>query len=56
MSVSQKQQIAINTVGFEYFSQCIKNGSTPEQAKSEMMTKSVQSVISKRVILLMQTL
>lgn len=44
-----KNLVAIETVSFEYFKQCIKNGATPEQAKAEMLTDKAQKIIAKRV-------
>jgi len=41
--------VAIETVSFEYFKQCIKNGATPSEAKDEMMTKEAQLIIASRV-------
>ena len=41
--------IAAQTAGFEFFSNCIKNGATPAQAQKEMMSKEGQKTISKRI-------
>lgn len=49
MTNSDKLTLAIETVSFDYFSNCINNGATPEQAKSEMMTEKAQKEIAKRV-------
>jgi len=49
MTYSQKQEIAINQIGFEYFLNCIKNGASPDQAKKEMLKDEAQAEISKRV-------
>jgi len=43
------QAIAINQIGFEYFTNCIKNGATPEQAKAEMLTEKAQKIIADRI-------
>ena len=42
-------KLAIDQIGFEYFSQCIKNGATPEEAKKEMMTESAQRIMSEAI-------
>jgi len=52
MRNSDKLTIAIETIGFDYFSNCIKNGATPEQAKAEMLTEKAQKEILKRIQLL----
>ena len=49
MTLKEKQTIAIEQVGFEYFKNCIKNGATPEQAKTEMLTDKATKIISERV-------
>ena len=49
MTTTDLETIAINQIGFEYFKSCIANGSTPEQAKSEMLTESAQKEIARRI-------
>lgn len=49
MKAEHKLQIAIHSVGFDYFTQCINNGATPEQAKAEMMTEKAQKEIAMMV-------
>ena len=39
--------IAIETVSFEYFLQCVNNGATVEQAKSEMLSPNGQKKIAE---------
>jgi len=53
MTKENKLTVAIETIGFDYFSNCIKNGSTPEQAKAEMLTEKAQKEIAKRVKLIL---
>ena len=36
-------------VGFEYFSICIKNSATVEQAKAEMLTEAALTEMAERV-------
>tara|TARA_R100000544_G_C2167207_1_gene30488 strand:+ start:280 stop:444 length:165 start_codon:yes stop_codon:yes gene_type:complete len=52
MTTSNKLTVAIETIGFDYFVNCIKNGATPEQAKAEMLTEKAQKEIAKRIQLL----
>ena len=49
MKKQDKLTLALETVSFEYFKNCIKNGATPEQAKKEMLTEEAQKTIAKRV-------
>jgi len=56
MTTENKNTIAIETIGFEYFLNCIKNGSTPKQAKAEMMTKKAQKEIAKRIKLITENI
>jgi hypothetical protein len=49
MQNSNLQAAAINQIGFDYFTSCINNGSTPEQAKKEMLTAEAQKIIAKRI-------
>ena len=53
MRNSDKLTIAIETIGFDYFSNCIKNGATVEEAKKEMLTEKAQKEISKRIKLIL---
>lgn len=52
MTNEQTQQAAINQVGFEYFTNCINNGATSNEAKDEMMTKEAQIIIAERINLI----
>ena len=52
MRNSDKLTIAIETIGFDYFLNCIKNGATPKQAKAEMLTEKAKKEIAKRIQLL----
>ncbi len=54
MTYEEKKQVAINQIGFEFFTSCIKNGATPDEAKAEMMTVDAQKIISKRVLEVLQ--
>jgi hypothetical protein len=49
MTNQEKFLAATQTVGFEYFMNCVKNGATPEQAKKEMMSEKGQKTIAKRI-------
>ncbi len=53
MTKENKLTVAIETVGFDYFSNCIKNGSTPKQAKAEMLTERAQKEIAERIKLIL---
>jgi hypothetical protein len=44
-----KIRVAIEVVGFDYFTSCINNGATAEQARAEMMMPHVQSEIARRI-------
>ncbi len=52
METADKKTAAIEMIGFDYFMNCIKNGATPEQAKSEMLTEKAQKEIAKRIKLI----
>jgi len=41
--------LAINQIGLEYFTQCIKAGATEEEAKAEMLTGEAQKIIAIRI-------
>jgi len=45
--------LAINQVGLEYFTQCIKAGATEEEAKAEMLTEPAQMEMSRRIDLIL---
>ena len=49
MTTLEKKQAAINQIGFEYFKNCIANGATPDEAKSEMMTDKAQKEMANKV-------
>jgi len=53
MTKENKLTVAIETVGFDYFLNCIENGATPEQAKAEMLTQKAQKEIAKRIKLIL---
>ena len=53
MTKANKKTVAIETVGFDYFINCINNGATPAQAKAEMLTSKAQKEIAKRVKLIL---
>ena len=53
MKNSDKLTIAIETIGFDYFSNCIKNGATAEEAQKEMLTEKAQKEISERIKLIL---
>tara|TARA_R100000541_G_scaffold12875_1_gene21458 strand:- start:2913 stop:3077 length:165 start_codon:yes stop_codon:yes gene_type:complete len=53
MKNSHKITLAIETIGFDYFSNSIKNGATIEEAKAEMLTEKAQKEISKRINLIL---
>lgn len=44
-----KIRVAIELVGLDYFTSCINNGATPEQARAEMMMPDVQAEIARRI-------
>ena len=49
MTTSQKQTLAIELVGFEFFKTCIKNGATDKEAKAEMIRPENMQIMSERV-------
>ena len=49
MTTQENLTIAINLIGFEYFTNCVKNGATAEEAKAEMMTENAQTIIATRI-------
>lgn len=53
MTKENKLTVAIETIGFDYFSNCIKNGATAEEAKAEMLTERAQKEIAKRIKLIL---
>lgn len=44
-----KVRAAIELVSLEYFSQCIANGATPEQAKEEMISEAGTKTMAERI-------
>lgn len=49
MTNAQTKEVAIRMIGFEYFSNCMKNGASAMEAKREMMSEKGQKEIAKRI-------
>ena len=49
MNNQENYLTALHFVSFEYFTNCVKNGATPTQAKKEMLTKAAQETINKKI-------
>ena len=49
MNEQETKTLAITMVGFEFYCTCLENGSTPEQARKEMISEKGKGIIAKKV-------